>query len=331
MSVNAHFLRACDLLMRSQDLLHQLAGLLRAWLPRFVFNTGTLSKILAASTLKKHELISSTIIATAAEILSDGLRGRENVPLPTLAALLDVRPFSSLLAWVLTMISRLSSSTAKLRSPSRSPRCEIRPRPAVGVGSLRRSLLRRAPMPLRSSVRRSTLPARDSRRSFSTRCGKPEISSCLRFAWILDACTHGRYESSSKAQLARSLVAAGRRPRDVASPVQPRPSVGTHQSHSPISPPPCHYNSYRHLALAAILPTQCVEAGAPSRRSRRGRQPGVCERSTRRAAEHDRRGQGRPRGVLEHRLAVAAQTLDCERDGRGAVGSSSRGVPLDTL
>lgn len=76
---------------RSQDLLHQVAGLLRSWLPRCVVKTETLSKVLAASTSKKHEQISTTITSTAVEVLSDGLRGRENVPLPTIAALLDVR------------------------------------------------------------------------------------------------------------------------------------------------------------------------------------------------------------------------------------------------
>ncbi|KAM0750456.1 hypothetical protein T439DRAFT_381136 [Meredithblackwellia eburnea MCA 4105] len=74
----------------SADILIQLAVLLRAWLPRFIFKRETVTGALEASaSAKKNEQASALITSATSEALSDGLRGRTLIHIGTTGALID--------------------------------------------------------------------------------------------------------------------------------------------------------------------------------------------------------------------------------------------------
>ena len=85
-----------DLVWRAQPkhagpLLDQLAGLVRAWVPRYLIRVETVKALMAPVVQRKLEGAFGVVVGAMSDALSDGLKGREGVQLGTIGALLEVR------------------------------------------------------------------------------------------------------------------------------------------------------------------------------------------------------------------------------------------------
>lgn len=88
-------LELADLVWRAQPrhagpLLDQLAGLVEAWVPRYVLKMETVKALVAPVGQRKLEGAFGVVVGAVNEALSDGLKGREGVQLGTIGALLEV-------------------------------------------------------------------------------------------------------------------------------------------------------------------------------------------------------------------------------------------------